>query len=172
MIVWRSAGCRTRVRRPLTTKSWRVLPRLRTTNRTVELQFRNDYLRYMSTYVQFANAAGDLPITPTGHDTSRAKFLSYINSNYTVRVTSKIEGLPASAQDNGVSAADLEHIRRYAGCLRQHGMPTWPDPKPDGSFPVVGTPLAGQLDFGENRVQEAFGKMDDVSDLAVRWHRT
>lgn len=29
---------------------------------------------------------------------------------------------------------------------------------------------AGQVDFGENRVQEAFGKMDETSDLPVRWH--
>jgi hypothetical protein len=36
VIVWRSAGRRIRVRRPLTTKSWFVFPRFSTTNRTVE----------------------------------------------------------------------------------------------------------------------------------------
>jgi pyridoxal phosphate enzyme (YggS family) len=29
---------------------------------------------------------------------------------------------------------------------------------------------AGQIDFGENKVQEALGKMDQTSDLHVRWH--
>lgn len=29
---------------------------------------------------------------------------------------------------------------------------------------------AGQIDFGENKVQEALTKMDQTSDLAVRWH--
>jgi len=29
---------------------------------------------------------------------------------------------------------------------------------------------AGQVDFGENKVQEALSKMDQTSDLAVRWH--
>jgi pyridoxal phosphate enzyme (YggS family) len=29
---------------------------------------------------------------------------------------------------------------------------------------------AGQVDFGENKVQEALTKMDQTSDLAVRWH--
>ena len=29
---------------------------------------------------------------------------------------------------------------------------------------------AGQVDFGENRVQEALPKMDQTADLAVRWH--
>ena len=29
---------------------------------------------------------------------------------------------------------------------------------------------AGQIDFGENKVQEALTKMDQTSDLALRWH--
>lgn len=29
---------------------------------------------------------------------------------------------------------------------------------------------AGQVDFGENKVQEALRKMDQTADLAVRWH--
>ena len=29
---------------------------------------------------------------------------------------------------------------------------------------------AGQIDFGENKVQEALLKMDQTADLAVRWH--
>jgi PLP dependent protein len=29
---------------------------------------------------------------------------------------------------------------------------------------------AGQVDFGENKVQEAFQKMDRTADLAIRWH--
>jgi pyridoxal phosphate enzyme (YggS family) len=29
---------------------------------------------------------------------------------------------------------------------------------------------AGQIDFGENKVQEALQKIDDTSDLAIRWH--
>jgi hypothetical protein len=54
-------------------------------SRTVQLQFRNAYLRYLSAYVGFANENGDLPVAnPTKDDTSRAKFLAWINSNYTV----------------------------------------------------------------------------------------
>ena len=29
---------------------------------------------------------------------------------------------------------------------------------------------AGQIDFGENKVQEAVGKMDQTADLSIRWH--
>ena len=53
--------------------------------RTIQLQFRNQFLRYLSAYVQFANENNDLPVAnPTSSDTSRAKFLDVINSNYTI----------------------------------------------------------------------------------------
>src|SRR5690348_10590207 len=38
------------------------------------------------------------------------------------------------------SAADLEKLKQFAQCLRDHGITGWPDPKADGSFPIVGTP--------------------------------
>jgi len=53
--------------------------------RTVQIDIRNHFLRYMSAYVQFANEGGDLPVTNPGQqDTSRARFLQLLNSNYTV----------------------------------------------------------------------------------------
>jgi hypothetical protein len=30
--------------------------------------------------------------------------------------------------------AELEKLRQFAQCLRDHGVPDWPDPEPDGSF--------------------------------------
>lgn len=72
-------------------------------NRTVQLQFRNDYLRYLSTYVQFANEAGDLPVQDPSHrDTSRAKFLSWVNSNYTVL------GIPLFGSDVPLSSVQFD----------------------------------------------------------------
>ena len=35
---------------------------------------------------------------------------------------------------------------------------------------VRATALAGQVDFGENKVQEALQKMARTSDLQIRWH--
>ncbi|MFC7248110.1 hypothetical protein ACFQO7_37105 [Catellatospora aurea] len=32
----------------------------------------------------------------------------------------------------------LEHRRQYAKCMRANGMPTWPDPGPDGEWPQGG----------------------------------
>lgn len=37
-------------------------------------------------------------------------------------------------QQHPVTTAELAKLRQLAQCLRQHGLPTWPDPKPDGSF--------------------------------------
>jgi hypothetical protein len=54
-----------------------------------------------------------------------------------------LQQLPASMQHRNQppSAQDLAHLQQFAQCLRQHGVPDWPDPKPDGTFPLVGTPL-------------------------------
>jgi hypothetical protein len=53
--------------------------------------------------------------------------------------------LPAAAQkDQAPSAQDREALLKFAQCLRTHGIPEWPDPQADGSFPIAGTPLADE----------------------------
>jgi hypothetical protein len=37
---------------------------------------------------------------------------------------------------------DLANLLKFAQCLRRNGIPEWPDPKADGTFPISGTPLA------------------------------
>ncbi|MDX2167714.1 MAG: hypothetical protein SF182_11645 [Deltaproteobacteria bacterium] len=103
-------------------------------SRTVELQFRNDYIRYLSTYVQFANEAGDLPVqNPTSDDTSRAKFLAWINSNYTVL------GIPRFGNDVPLSSvqfqvpADASIAKVYFGSLGTGGEAFCPEAL-DGSI--------------------------------------
>jgi hypothetical protein len=39
------------------------------------------------------------------------------------------------------SQEDLANLLKFAQCLRRNGIPDWPDPKADGSFPISGTPL-------------------------------
>jgi hypothetical protein len=48
--------------------------------------------------------------------------------------------LPASASRQPVTPAMLAQERQLAACLRRHGLPQWPDPRPDGTFPLAGTP--------------------------------
>jgi hypothetical protein len=51
--------------------------------------------------------------------------------------------LPASARQNPpVTPAELQQFRLYARCIRQHGIPGFPDPRPDGTFPLTGTQKA------------------------------
>jgi hypothetical protein len=42
--------------------------------------------------------------------------------------------IPDAAPDQPPTAAQLASLRAFAQCLRQHGVPNWPDPNPDGSF--------------------------------------
>jgi hypothetical protein len=103
-------------------------------SRTVQLQFRNAYLRYLSAYVQFANESGDLPVAnPTKEDTSRAHFLSWINSNYTVL------GIPLFGNDIPQSSvqfnvpADASIAKVYFGSLGLGGQAFCPESL-DGSI--------------------------------------
>jgi hypothetical protein len=41
----------------------------------------------------------------------------------------------ASALPN-VSASDMQALLRWAACIREHGLPRWPDPNPQGVFHV------------------------------------
>ncbi len=53
--------------------------------------------------------------------------------------------LPATAQkEQAPSAQDREKLLEFARCLRRNGIPEWPDPQADGSFPIAGTPLGDE----------------------------
>jgi hypothetical protein len=57
--------------------------------------------------------------------------------------------LPASVREDGGETsgdaspppADIPALLRFARCMREQGMPDWPDPKADGTFPLVGTSI-------------------------------
>jgi hypothetical protein len=42
------------------------------------------------------------------------------------------------------SQEDLANLLKFAQCMRRNGIPEWPDPKADGSFPISGTPLSSE----------------------------
>jgi len=87
-------------------------------NRTVQVEFRNAFIRYLSTFAGFANESGDLPVEdPAALDTSRAKFLAYISSNYTLL------GIPLIGDDIPLSSVqfdiptDASIAKLYVGSL-------------------------------------------------------
>src|SRR5258708_3282916 len=41
---------------------------------------------------------------------------------------------PSAQVSPPVPQAQFQQLVRLAQCLRQHGLPTWPDPDPDGAF--------------------------------------
>lgn len=54
---------------------------------------------------------------------------------------------PATSPSPPVSRAEFQQLLRYAQCMRQHGVPGWPDPNPAGDFALppdlqVKTPAA------------------------------
>jgi len=64
---------------------------------------------------------------------------------------SLFDQLPESAIGGGGDSdsdapgpGDVEALRQWAACARQNGFPDWPDPKADGSFPLMGTPLEAE----------------------------
>lgn len=57
-----------------------------------------------------------------------------------------LRALPAGAQKGqALTSQDKVDLVRFARCMRQHGVPEWPDPNAHGSFPIASTPLGGQL---------------------------
>ena len=51
--------------------------------------------------------------------------------------------LPAAATDRTpITSAGLHQDVLLAACMRRHGLPDWPDPQPDGTFRLAGTPYA------------------------------
>ncbi|HLH85168.1 MAG TPA: hypothetical protein VKV38_18100 [Trebonia sp.] len=50
---------------------------------------------------------------------------------------------PRAGQQSGpLTPAQLAQARLFSACMRQHGLPGWPDPRPDGTFPLSTTPYA------------------------------
>jgi hypothetical protein len=43
---------------------------------------------------------------------------------------------PAASASPPVPQAEFQKLVKLAECLRAHGVPAWPDPDPDGSFPL------------------------------------
>jgi hypothetical protein len=55
------------------------------------------------------------------------------------------ERFPASVRDGGNDQerppTDIPALLRFADCMRTHGFADFPDPNPDGTFPIAGTSI-------------------------------
>ncbi len=75
---------------------------------------------------------------------------------------SAIRGEDQDRDEDLPSAGDVDALRRLAACVRANGIPEFPDPKADGSFPVRGTPL--EAEGKSQRFGDAFEKCQQ------HWH--
>lgn len=71
------------------------------------------------------------------------------------------------------SAATLASMRQYAQCMRHHGMSDFPDPKADGTFPILNTRYAGLSDQSPEHPSNAVADADhacreDQDDWAMQ----
>jgi hypothetical protein len=48
---------------------------------------------------------------------------------------------PGTVDANPLGPEEIEARLRFAECMRDNGVPDWPDPLADGSWPEVGNPL-------------------------------
>ncbi|GAA3820229.1 hypothetical protein GCM10022226_45790 [Sphaerisporangium flaviroseum] len=55
---------------------------------------------------------------------------------------------------SALTAADVDRLKRFAKCMREHGITGWPDPKADGSFPIIGTPLQSDVKSDRSRAAQ------------------
>jgi hypothetical protein len=69
---------------------------------------------------------------------------------------------PAPDADSKPSATTLTHMRQYAQCMRQHGMSDFPDPKADGTFPILNTRYVGLSNFSPEHPSPAVGDADQA----------
>jgi hypothetical protein len=52
-----------------------------------------------------------------------------------------VRQMPPPQPTRPPSASTMRQMRRFSQCMRQHGVTAWPDPRANGTFPILGTPL-------------------------------
>ncbi|MGR6318245.1 hypothetical protein Q2K19_01595 [Micromonospora soli] len=67
-----------------------------------------------------------------------------------------------------VSAEDLRKLGEYAKCIREHGIPEFPDPNAAGEFDLTGTPLANGLPPQQMNAAEQACRQIWSGDIRVR----
>ena len=77
-----------------------------------------------------------------------------------------IRRLPSYLMNDTPSEVGMEKLRQFAACLREHGVPDWPDPDNHGAFPVNGTPMEQILKTDQGQV--AVRACDNLYDGRIK----
>jgi hypothetical protein len=70
------------------------------------------------------------------------------------------EGSGGNPDEAPYTPAQVDQLRRFAQCMREHGMPEWPDPKADGTFPI---PETVAREGKSRRLLNAMGSCRDLN---------
>jgi hypothetical protein len=92
---------------------------------------------------------GHLKLTEDQEREIEGKFSQQVLDQAVQACQSILDRLPDSAlrdsegggNDQVPGPGDVEALRKFAQCMRENGLPEFPDPKADGSFPVRGTAI-------------------------------
>lgn len=82
------------------------------------------------------NADGTSSWTASGGNPPPRELRNAIDAVGNDACRSAFDALPAQLLDPPPTPAELHTLVLLAGCMREHGLTDWPDPNPDGSFPL------------------------------------
>lgn len=87
--------------------------------------------------VKVENGQATLPDTTALDETTRSNLPSAAEACKAVqdRLPESVFRKPGQDERRKPTAEDVPALREWSRCIREHGVPEWPDPKPDGSFP-------------------------------------
>ncbi len=85
---------------------------------------------------------GYLALPPGGDQAKRALGDNKAAQDACRSIISRVPDRPRSGKPTGPQ--DMRALLAFAQCVRQHGVPQWPDPKADGTFPLHGTSLEAE----------------------------
>lgn len=87
--------------------------------------------------VKVENGRAVIPDVSTLDDTTRRNLNSATQACKSIQdqVPPSVFEEPDDTEQRKPTSEDVPALRAWATCIREHGVPEWPDPKPDGSFP-------------------------------------
>jgi hypothetical protein len=88
--------------------------------------------------VKVENGRAILPDESTVDETTKRNVPSALQACKSIedRLPPSLFDKPESEQQRSATADDVPALKAWSKCIRESGVPEWPDPKPDGSFPI------------------------------------
>jgi hypothetical protein len=77
---------------------------------------------------------------------------------------------PQPESTRAPNATTLRHMRQFSACMRQHGLAGFPDPRADGTFPILNGPYAALAPYSGMTVpQNVMNALNACFQYQVEW---